>query len=181
MSTFQGGPVLGVTFRIVPVFQTVLVVVTVTQLIAWHQNAQTAFKVGWVQLVTIPACTATLKVVFACVIPASLEVDAKVSVPGLENASTTNVIAAKSQELLIWGNTVSCRDVQANVPALIMVFVTRLLRNVYALKDGPGMIVGRQTAQEHRSVLAMDVVAIQIQDGATVSRSGLVRCANYLA
>lgn len=118
---------------------------------------------------------------FAYVIPASLEVDAKVSVPGLENASTTNVIAAKSQGLLIWENTVSCRDVQANVPALIMVFVTRLLRNVYALKDGPGTIVGRQTAQERRSVLAMEVVAIQIQDGATVSRSGLVRCANYLA
>lgn len=34
VSVYQGGRVLGVTSRIAPVFQTVLVVVTVTQLIA---------------------------------------------------------------------------------------------------------------------------------------------------
>jgi len=119
--------------------------------------------------------------VYASVIPASLEVDAKVSVPGLENASKTNVIVAKSQELLLWGNTVSCRDVQVNVRALIMVFVTQILRNVYAHKDGPERIVAPQTVQENRSVLAMEVVATQIQEGAIVSRSGLVRCANCLA
>lgn len=119
--------------------------------------------------------------VSACVIPASLEVDAKVSVPGLENASTTNVIVAKSQGLLIWGNTVNYRDVQANVRAPITVFVIQIPRNVYALKDGLETTVAPQTVQEHRSVLAMEVVATQIQEGAIVSRSGLVRCANCLA
>lgn len=181
MSTFQGGRVLGVTSRIAPVFQTVLVVVTVTQLIACHQNARTAHKVGWVQLATIPACTVTLKMAYACVMPVTLEVDAKVSVLGLGNASTTNVIVAKSQELLMWGSTVSCRDVQANVQALIMVFVIQLLRNVYALKDGPVMIVANQTVLGHRSVLAMEVVATQIREGAIVSLNGLVRCVNCLA
>jgi len=113
--------------------------------------------------------------------PVTLEVDVKVSVLGLGNASTTNVIVAKSQELLIWGNTVSCRDVQANVQALIMVFVIQILRNVYALKDGPVMTVANQTVLEHRSVLAMEVVATQIREGAIVSRNGLVRCVNCLA
>ena len=172
---------LVVISRTVPVFQTVLVAVTAMRLIALRQNAQNAFQDGWGQLVTIPVCTATHKMVYACVILASLEVDARVNVPGLENALMTNVTAAKSQVLLIWGNTASCRVVQASVPALIMVSATRILRNVYAHKDGPGTIVARQTAQEHQSVLAMEAVAIQIQDDATASRSGLVRCANYLA
>lgn len=119
--------------------------------------------------------------VSACVTPASLEVDAKVSVPGLENASTTNAIVAKSPELLIWENTVSCRDVQANVRALIMVFVIQIQGNVYARKDGLETTVAPQTVQENRYVLAMEVVATQIQEGAIVSRSGLVRCANCLA
>lgn len=119
--------------------------------------------------------------VCACVIPVSLEVDAKVSVLGLENASTTNVIVAKSQELLIWGNTVNCRVVQANVRALIMGFVIQIPGNVYARKDGPETTVAPQTVQEHQSVLVMEVVATQIHEGAIVNRSGVVRCANCLA
>lgn len=172
---------LGVIPRTAPVFQTVLVVGTAIQLIALRQNAQTAFKVGWVQLVMIPAFTATQKMVYACVIPASLVVDARVSVPGLENASITNVTAVKNQVMHIWENIANCRDVQASVPALIMVFVTQILRNAYALKDGLGTIVVHQTAQEHQSVLATEAVAIRIQDDATASRSGQVRCVSYLA
>lgn len=119
--------------------------------------------------------------VYASVILALLVVDAKVSVPGLENASTTNVTAAKNQVVLIWENTVNCRAAQASVPALIMVSVTQILRNAYAPKDGLGTIVVRQTAQEHQSVLATDVVAIRIQGDVTVILSGLVRSVSCLA
>ena len=179
--TIQVGLVLGVISRTALVFQTVLVAGTAIRLIALPQSVQTAFKVGWGQVAMIFVCTATQKMVYARVTPALLEVDARVSVLGLENASMTNVTAAKSQVLLIWGNTASCRVVRASVPALIMVFVTWILRHVYAHKDGPGTIVTRQTAQEHQPVLVTEAAVIQIQNDATVSRSGLVRCANYLA
>lgn len=119
--------------------------------------------------------------VYVCVIPASLGADARVSVQDLENASTTNANAARRWVLLIWENTVNCRDAQAVVQALIMVFVTRKLRNVYVPRDGLGMIVVRRTAQEHLSVLATEAAAIQIQDGATASHSGLVKSANFHA
>jgi len=76
---------------------------------------------------------------------------------------------------------VSCRDVQANARALIMVFVIQILGNVYARKDGPETTVAPLTVQERRFALAMEVVATQIQEGAIVSRSGLVRSANCLA
>ena len=124
---------------------------------------------------------ATQKMVYACVIPASLVVDARVSVLGLENALTTNATAAKNQVVLIWENTVNCRAAQASVPALIMVSVTQMLRNAYAPKDGLGTIVVRQTAQEHQSVLATEAVAIRIQGDVTVILSGLVRSVSYLA
>lgn len=128
----------------------------------------------------IPAFTATPKTVSVCVIPASLVVDAKVSAPDLGNASTTNVNVAKKKEMLIWVNTVSCRDAQASVPVLIMAFVTWTVRNVFVLKVGQETIVVRQIVQGRPSVLAMEAAATRIQDGATASQIGLVRSVSYL-
>ena len=92
---------LDVTSRIVPAFQTALVVDTVTQLTALLQNAQTAFQGGWARLVMTPAFTAAPKMAFASAALATRGADAKVSAPGMANVSTTNANAARNQVTLI--------------------------------------------------------------------------------
>lgn len=122
----------------------------------------------------------TPKMVSAYVILALRGADAKVSVPDLENVSTTNVIVAKKKVLLIWENTVNCQDAQASAPVPITAFVAWTLKNVFALKVGLGTIAARPIAQGNPFVLAMEAAVIRTHDGATVSRIGPVLCVNFL-
>ena len=120
---------------------------------------------GWVRPVTTPASTAALKMESASAIPVTRAAVVRVSAPDMENASITNATAARSQEMLTWGNTVSCPDVQDSAQALITASVTWRLRNVSVLKDGLETIVVHLTAQENQSVLDMEAAAIPTQEG----------------
>ena len=102
---------------------------------------------------------------FAFAIPATQEADARVSAPAMENVSTTNATAVRSQAVLIWGNTASCQGAQGSVQVRITASATRKLRSVYVLRGGQEMTVAHLTVQENQFVPAMEAAVIPTQEG----------------